>query len=150
MTWLVRSAIAILYPRTDELPGAEDCDLDGFLRRFRRESTFLMWLGVVMGAVVFHLTPFMTVFVPLPAFLLPRSLADRHAYRITTGGLYLTRQAVFLVKLAAGLCWGAHPAVRARFALPALAADPGTWRASEKLAATVGGDAASVETARAS
>ncbi|MDQ3037783.1 MAG: hypothetical protein M3Y87_35645 [Myxococcota bacterium] len=120
----------MLYPRTGELPGAEDCDLDAFLVRFRRESPALMWLGVVMGAVIFHLTPLMTVFVPLPAFLLPRSLRDRHAYRITSGGLYLTRQSVFLLKLAAGLCWGAHPSVRERFALAAQPSDPGTWRAS--------------------
>jgi hypothetical protein len=130
MTWLVRSAICMLYPRTAELPGAEDCDLDAFLVRFRRESPFLMWLGVIAGASIFHLTPLFTVFVPLPAFLLPRSLRDRHAYRITTDGLYLTRQSVFLLKLAAGLCWGAHPEVRKRFALAALPADPGSFRPS--------------------
>ena len=128
MIWFVRSAICALYPRTAELPGAEDCDIDGFLRRFRAETTFLMWLGVVMGALVFHLSPIITVFVPLPAFLLPRGLRDKHAYRVTTGGFYITRQAVFLLKLAAGLCWGAHPEVRKKFALPALASDPDTWR----------------------
>lgn len=130
MTWLVRSAIVALYPRTEGLPGAEDCDLDAFLRRFRSETTFLMWLGIVAGALVFHATPLITVFLPLPAFLLPRSLRDKHAYRITTGGLYVTRQAIFLLKLAAGLCWGAHPTVRARFALPAYEADPDRWRST--------------------
>jgi len=130
VTWLVRSAIVALYPRTEGLPGAEDCDLDAFLRKFRSETTFLMWLGVVMGAVVFHLTPLFTVFVPLPAFLLPRSLRDKHAHRITSGGLYITRQSVFLLKLAAGLCWGGHPSVRARFALPAYEQDPDHWRQS--------------------
>ena len=69
-----RSAIVLLYPRTEGLPGAEDCDLDAFLERFRRETTPLMWLGVVLGAVVFHLTPFMTVFLPVPAFWLSPSL----------------------------------------------------------------------------
>lgn len=126
--WLVRSAIVALYPRTDELPGAEDCDLDAFLRRMKADSTRLLWLGVVMGAIVFHLTPLFTVFVPLPAFLLPRALRDRHAYRITTTSFYLLRQAVFLVKLTAGLCWGAHPDVRKRLALPPLPPDPDAWR----------------------
>lgn len=130
MTWLVRSAICILYPRIDGLPGAEDCDIDAFLRRFRRDSPALMWLGVVLGAWIFHLTPLFTVLVPLPAFLLPRGLRDKHAFRITTGGLYLTRQSVFVLKLAAGLCWGGHPEVRKRLALPALPEDPGTWRTS--------------------
>ncbi|UJR86625.1 hypothetical protein [Sandaracinus amylolyticus] len=130
MTWLVRSAIIAMYPRTDALPGAEDCDIDEFLRRFRRETTFLMWLGIVAGAWVFHWTPILTVFVPLPAFLLPAGLRDKHAYRITTTNLYLIRQAVFLLKLAAGLCWGGHPEIRKRFALPVQPADPGTFRTS--------------------
>lgn len=130
MRWLVRSAIVQLYPRTDELPGAEDCDLDAFLERYQRETTGLMWLGVVLGAIAYHLSPILTVFVPLPAFALPESLADKHAHRVTTTNIYLLRQTVFLVKLVAGLAWGGHPAVRAKFALPALADDPGTWRRS--------------------
>ncbi len=128
MTWLVRSAIVLLYPKHGELPGAEACDLDAFLDRFRSETTRLMWFGVVLGAVVFHLTPIMTVLVPLPAFALPAALADRHAERITQTNVYLLRQAVFLVKLVAGLAWGSHPSVRERFALPPLDADPGTWK----------------------
>lgn len=128
MLWLVRSAIVMLYPRTPLLPGIEDCALDEHLAKFKSESPFLIWLGTVAGAIVFHLTPFMTVSLPLPAFLLPAKLRDRHATRITTTRLYLVRQAVFLVKLCAGLCWGADPEVRKRFALPPLGKDPGTWR----------------------
>lgn len=111
------------------MPGAADCGLDDFLRRFRRESPALIWLGTVAGALVFHLTPLFTVFVPLPAFLLPAALADRHASRIASTNVYLVRQAIFLVKLAAGLCWGADADVRRRLALQPLPADPGTWRA---------------------
>lgn len=117
-----------MYPRTAELPGMEDADVKGFLRRYRRESTFLMWLGLVAGTWVFVWSPLLTVFLPLPSFLLPRTLLDRHAHRITTTRLYFVRQAVFLVKLAAGLCWGALPEVRARFAMAPYPADPGTWR----------------------
>jgi hypothetical protein len=130
MTWLVRAAIVMLYPRVGDWPGAEDCDLDEFLDRFRRETTALMWIGVVLGAVVFQLTPIVTVFVPLPASLLSKELANRHAERVATTNVYLLRQAVFLVKLVAGLVWGGHPSVRERFALPPLPPDPGTWRAS--------------------
>ncbi len=130
MTWLVRAAIVMLYPRVGDLPGAEDCDIDAFLERFRRETTGLMWLGVVLGAIVFQLTPIVTVFVPLPASLLPSELAIRHAERISTSNVYLLRQAIFLVKLVAGMVWGGHPRVRERFALPALPPDPGTWRRS--------------------
>lgn len=130
MIALVRSACVALYPRTESLPGIEDTDLDAFLLRFRRESSFLLWFGVVLGAVVFALSPVLTTGVPLPAFLLPRGLRDRHATRIASHPIYLLRQAVMLVKLAAGLCWGAHPKVRAVFALPAYPAEPSAWRGS--------------------
>ncbi|MCC6334493.1 MAG: hypothetical protein IT380_10960 [Myxococcales bacterium] len=130
MLWLVRSAIVALYPSGGALPGAADCGLDGFLRRFRREAPALVWLGVVLGALVFHFSAFFTVFVPLPAFLLPAGLRDRHASRIASTNVYLARQGIFLVKLAAGLCWGADAEVRRRLALPPLPADPGTWRTS--------------------
>lgn len=128
VTPLVRHAMKALYPRTDALPGIEDCDLDGFLARYRRESSTLMWIGLVLGAVVFAWTPLLTVYLPVPSFFLPRTLLDRHAFRITYSRLYLVRQAVFLVKLAAGMCWGQDPKVRERFALSAYPDDPGTWR----------------------
>lgn len=135
MLWLVRSAIVALYPRVERdglvIPGAADCGLDDFLRRFKAETPMLVWVGTVLGALVFHLSPLMTVFVPLPAFLLPAGLLDRHAARITGTSVYLLRQAVFLVKLPGGLCWGADPQVRKLIALPALGPDPGTWRAAE-------------------
>lgn len=125
---LVYSAILILYPRTDALPGAADCDLEAFLHKFRREAAPLVWLGVVAGAVIFHLSPVFTVFVPLPATMLSAERADRHASRIAGSSIYLVRQSIFLLKLAAGMGWGVHPDVRRAFALPALAEDPGTWR----------------------
>jgi hypothetical protein len=127
---LVRAAIVALYPRTEQLPGAADCDLDAFLERFEREASPTVWLGVVAGALVFHLTPVFTVFWPVPAFLLSPELADKHASRISKSPIYLVREAIFLVKFAAGLAWGIDPNVRAGFALPPLPADPGTWRRS--------------------
>lgn len=129
MVWLVRSAISLLFPRT-ALPGAADCGLDAYLVRFKRESPLLVWLGTVAGAVLFHVTPLFTVYVPLPAFLLPAKLADRHADRIATTNVYVVRQAILLVKMCGALCWGADPNVRRHFALPPLGPDPGTWRSS--------------------
>ncbi len=125
---LVRSAIVLLYPRTEDLPGAEDCDLDAFLERYRSETTPLVWLGVVLGAVVFHLTPILTVHVPLPAFALSPKQADRHANEIASTDHYVLRQAIFLLKLVAGLAWGQNAAVREVFALTKAAPDPDTWR----------------------
>jgi hypothetical protein len=125
---LVRAAVCALYPRTGELPGVGDCDLDAFLRRFRREAPLFLRLGVLLGALVFQATPLFTIGVPLPAFLVPRGMRDLHAERIAATRFYLVRQLIFLLKLVGGLCWGAHPEVRKRFALPPLPGDPDRWR----------------------
>jgi hypothetical protein len=128
---LIKSAMCDLMPRgtsQDALPGIADTGVDEFLRTMKRESDGVFWLGIALGAWVYALTPMLTVYVPLPAFLLPASLRDKHAQRIVGSKLYLVRQAVFLVRLAAGLCWGRDPQVRARFALAPYAPDPGTYR----------------------
>jgi hypothetical protein len=127
---LVRSVMCDLMPRTSELPGIADTGVTEFLERLRREAHSGFWLGVVLGSVVYALTPLLTVFLPLPSFLLPARLRDLHARRIVSTNLYLVRQAVFLVRLSAGMCWGADPAVRARFALDAYPLDPGTFRST--------------------
>ena len=126
--WLVLHAMRALYPRTDSLPGMDDTDPEAFLARFRAEASLALRLGVVLGAAVFAATPIVTVYWPLPSFLLPRATLDRHADRITSTPIYLLRQAVFLVKLAAGLCWGQHPSTRRAMAMPPYPEDPGTWK----------------------
>lgn len=128
MIALIRSAMCDLMPATDQLPGIADTGVTEFLHTVKRESGQVYWLGLVLGAWVYALTPFMTVFVPLPAFLLPASLRDKHASRIMGTRLYLVRQAVFLVRLSAGLCWGRDPRVREQLGLSAYPADPGTYR----------------------
>lgn len=130
MLWLVRSAMLAFYPRTEALPGLADTAIGPFLVQFRRETTSTMWLGVVLAAVLFHATPLLTIFVPLPAFLLPSGLLDKHARRIGGSNLYLVKQAMLVLKLPAGLCWGRDPEVRKRFAMSAYAPDPDTWRAT--------------------
>ncbi len=126
--WIVRSAMCAMMPPTAHLPGVRETGLDAFLWRLRRECDPVMWLGVIAGSVLFALTPILTLGIPLPAFLLPRRLLDVHAHRIATSRLYHLRQIVFLVKMAAGWCWAAHPDVRAAFALPPYPEDPGTFR----------------------
>ncbi len=126
--WFVRYALVAFYPAIDRLPGLAACDLDAFLRRFRRETTRLMWLGVFLGACAFQLTPFLTVYVPLPACLLPAQLRDRHSQRMATSRVYALRQLAILLKLTAGLCWGSDPRVRAALDLSPYPPDPGTWR----------------------
>jgi fumarate reductase subunit D len=127
---MIKFAMCTLMPRSAALPGIADTDLDDFLRRMRREAEPLYWLGLVVGAVVFMLSPIVTVFVPLPAFLLPRKLLARHAERILAHRIYVFRQAVFLVRLSAGMCWGADERVRATYALAPYPRDAGTFRES--------------------
>jgi hypothetical protein len=128
--WLIKQAMYPLLPRSSELPGLVDTDLDSFLRRLRRESNSVFWTGLWLGALVFACTPLITLGVPLPAFLLPRRMLERHTARIIAHRVYLVRQALSVVRLIAGMCWGADPRVRACFALEPYPADPGTFRAS--------------------
>lgn len=128
MIRLIRWVMCALMPRTDRLPGLADMDVDGFLRRLRAESAPLFWWGLVLGALVFTVTPVMTVFLPLPAFLLPGSLLQRHAEKLRTSRIYLVRQMVIIVRLSAALCWGVDDRVRAAYALKPYPPDPGTMR----------------------
>jgi hypothetical protein len=128
MLWLMRFTMCSLFPRTRSLPGVGDTNVREFLRRFRRESTLAIWLGISLGTLLFIFSPLFTVGIPLPAFLLPRGKLDRHARKLAASRFYLVRQLIFLVKMIAGFCWGADPRVRRAFNLPALPPDPGTLR----------------------
>ena len=128
MNWLVRFAMRAMLPRAAGLPGIEDTGLDEFVPRLRRDCTALLWAGVVLGAVVFQLSPLLTTWVPLPACLLWKSALERHASRITSHPLYLIRSSVMLVKVTAGYCWGAHPDVRRAIGLAPYEPDPDVWR----------------------
>ncbi|MFA6033146.1 MAG: hypothetical protein WC889_09630 [Myxococcota bacterium] len=128
MIGLIRWVMCTLMPRSDKLPGLEDMDVEGFLRRMRKESAPFFWLGLVLGSIVFTITPIMTVFVPLPAFWLPKSLLQKHAEKLGSSRLYLVRQMFIVVRLSASLCWGADDRVRTVFALKPYQPDPGTAR----------------------
>lgn len=128
MTWLVRSTMCDMMPAVGDQPGLADAGVDTFLATVRRESPMLVWVGLVLGAVIFAVTPVITVYVPLPSFLLPAGLRDTHANRICSTRFYLLRQAVFLLKMYACMCWGQDAAVRRRFNIAAYPADPGTFR----------------------
>jgi hypothetical protein len=126
--WLIKFAMCTMMPRTDALPGIADTDLDGFLGKMKQESEPLYWLGLVLGAVVFALTPLLTIGVPLPAFFLSEGLLHRHTEKILSHPIYTIRQAAMLVRLSAGMCWGQDNGVRAKFDLPPYGPDPGTFR----------------------
>lgn len=128
MNDLVRFAMVAFFPRVDDLPGLADLDVDAKIARLRRESTPLLWLGVVAAAVFFQLTPILTVRRPWPAALLTPEELDLHAHRISGHPVYLIRQLIVLLKLTGGLLWGEADEVRAILDLPAYPLDPGTRR----------------------
>lgn len=127
---LVRFAMVAFFPRVDDLPGLADLDIDVKIASFRRESTPLLWLGVVAAAVFFQLAPILTVRRPWPAVLLTPEELDLHAHRLSSHPVYLIRQLIVLLKLSGGLLWGESKEVRAILDLPAYPADPGTRRTS--------------------
>ena len=130
MIWMIASAMIDLMPRAHGLPGIADTDLRGFLKRMRKEADWLYFLGLVVAALVYQATPLFTVYVPLPAALLPRGLRARHAEIVIGSRVYALRQMIYLLRLSAGMCWGMDPDVRRRFALRPYDPDPGTFRTS--------------------
>jgi hypothetical protein len=125
---LVRFAMVAFFPRMDDLPGLADLDVDTKIADLRRESTWLLWTGVVAAAVVFQLAPILTMRRPWLAVLLTPEELDLHAHRLSSHPLYALRQLIVLLKLTGGLMWGQSPEVRAFLDLPAYPADPGTRR----------------------
>lgn len=130
MVWLIRFAMVAIFPRTETLPGIADTDVDGFLRQLLSEASFLVRFGLIAAAIIFMISPIFTVFVPLPAVLLPHSLLARHADKIVHTRLYALQQMMVILKVMGGLCWGADPRVREVLGVEPLSEDPGTWRGS--------------------
>lgn len=128
MKFLVKHAMQALYPTTEHGPGIDQTHLDDFLERYRDESPTAMYAGLVAASVAFELTPPLTIRKLRPAWLLDPDDLDAHANALAGHDLYAIRQLMLLVKLAAGLCWGADPEVRARMNLRPYPADPGTWQ----------------------
>jgi len=126
--WMIKQSMYPLLPPHGSLPGLIDTDLDGFLRRLRSESNALLWAGLVFASIMFISTPLLTVGLPLPACLLRGRTLALHTERIIAHPWYPLRQSMSVVRLAAGMCWGADPAVRAHFRLPPYPPDPGTFR----------------------
>lgn len=142
MKTIVRLALVAFFPRSHGLPGLAELGVDAKIDALRRESSRLFWLGVVVAAVVFQLSPVVTVHRPLPAALLSEEALDRHTNRLATFPVYAVRQLVLLLKLVAGLFWGESPEVRAFLNLPAYGIDPGTRRTERRVSRTVPGERA--------
>lgn len=128
MKFLVKHAMQALYPTTEHGPGIDQTHLDDFLARYRREAPPAMYAGLLAASLAFEFTPPLTVGQLKPAFLLSPEALDAHADRLTRHDAYAVRQLMLLIKLAAGLCWGADAQVREGMNLRPYPADPGTWQ----------------------
>lgn len=128
MRTLLLHSLGALYPRVEGLPGFLDTRPEPYLDRFLAEVSWLMWLGVVAGTAVFVLSPVLTVYRPVPSFLLSQATLERHAELVTDHPLYYVRNAVFVLKMVAGLHWAAVPEVRAAWHLAPYRPDPEAWR----------------------
>ena len=128
MKWLIVKTMQDLYPASGDFPGIVDMGLDAYLDQFKAEAPALMYTGLVAGETLYEFSTMMTVGKPGPAMLLSDELRDEHARKITATSNYPLRQAIFLVKMVAGMCWGKDERVRAKMNLAPYQADPGTWR----------------------
>jgi hypothetical protein len=125
---LVRFALVAFYPRVDDVPGLDELGVDEKIEALRREATWLFWVGVVGAALLFQITPILTLKRPWIAASLDEEELDVHAYALATYPVYVIRQTAVLLKLVAGMFWAGSPEIRALVALPPYGPDPGTRR----------------------
>ncbi len=128
MRWLLRSVMCDLMPPSSTLPGLADTGIDTFLVRLQRETSGPTWLGLVLGAILYAVTPVATVGWPIPSFWLPASARALHAERAMSTRFYLLRQSLFLLKMYACMCWGQDTRVRQLLNVAPYPEDPGSFR----------------------
>lgn len=97
-------------------------DVAAFFATYLRRAPFLTALGLRLMIAALLWLPIVFVGRPLPASALSPGLRDRYLWCWTHSRSYYLREGFFLVKTVALLGWGAHPVVRARFAMPPVAA----------------------------
>jgi hypothetical protein len=125
---LVQHCLVAMFPPTDDFPGIATMDLPQYVTRFLSDASWLLWLGTVGSSLLFVATPIVTIYVPLPSFLLTRTALDRHAQNAADSNIYLLRNASFLVKMIGGLHWAGTPAIRSTFHMAPYPPDPQNWR----------------------
>ena len=130
MLQLTSWTFARIFPSTAALPGLDTFDSKPFIRQLHREAPFTIRATLIVSVLLFHLTPLLTLGIPLPAFLLSAKQVDAHAQRLSMSNIYLLRQIMLMLKTIGGLCWGAMPEVRQKLAMPVYPEDSGRWRQS--------------------
>jgi hypothetical protein len=99
-------------------------DVAAFFSEYLRRVPFLAGIGLRLMVWALLWLPIVFVGRPAPASSLPPAVRDRYLAHWTEAHSYYLREGFFLVKTVALLGWGAHPEVRARFAMPKVAVTP--------------------------
>jgi hypothetical protein len=128
INWLCYRALRDVLPGSATIPGLDACDLRGFVKRCNGEAPPLFKIALLASVFVWLAAPVWTIFVPLPAVLLPRSWNDKHLRSMAYSRVYILRQVVLMLKQTGGACWGADPAVRKAAGMKPYPPDPGTWK----------------------
>jgi hypothetical protein len=93
-------------------------DVAAFFSEYLARVPLLAAVGLRLMVWALTWLPFIFVGRPLPAGALAPEVRERYLARWTQSHNYFLREGFFLVKTVALLGWGAHPVVRARFAMP--------------------------------
>ncbi len=96
-------------------------DVAAFFSHYLRRVPFLAAFGLRFMVWALLWLPVVFVGRPVAASSLPPDVRSRYLSRWTESHSYYLREGFFLVKTVALLGWGAHPEVRARFAMPPVA-----------------------------
>ena len=99
-------------------------DVAAFFVAYLGRVPFLTAFGLRLMIWALMWLPIVFIGRPVPASSLASEARERYLARWTHSHNYYIREGFFLVKTVALLGWGAHPAVRARFKMPPVAAVP--------------------------
>ena len=107
--------IRVLYNiigENDKLPHIAETEIKEFLEKFQKEAVFTLRMVVFLCLLAWIFTPLLTIFVPLPTFLLSKKMCEKHTRKLTTNKIYILRQTMMLLKQFVGLIWGANNKIR--------------------------------------
>jgi hypothetical protein len=97
-------------------------DVAAFFVAYLKRVPLLTAVGLRLMLWALMWLPIVFIGAPMPASALSPADRDKYLSRWTHANSYYIREGFFLVKTVALLGWGAHPEVRARFAMPPAAA----------------------------
>lgn len=118
-------------PRGGEIsgPGARDVPLDRFLPVLMQRAPFQFAIGLRAALWLVLLCPLFIIGRPRTFLGLSREERTRVLDRLAASGVYALRELPNLLKMAACLGWGSHPAVRAHIGVAAPGDLPPAWLA---------------------